>query len=153
VEVQDINDNDPVFELQSYHATVRENLPSGTHVLTPRATDKDEGLNAKLRFNLLGEHMHRFHIDSETGEISTATTLDREETSVYHLTLMAQDSSITEPRASSVNLTISVYDVNDNIPKFDSTKSVDLSLLSKRRQLNVNKQASECHLAFHQNVP
>lgn len=121
VEVQDINDNDPVFELQSYHATVRENLPSGTHVLTPRATDKDEGLNAKLRFNLLGEHMHRFHIDSETGEISTATTLDREETSVYHLTLMAQDSSITEPRASSVNLTISVSDVNDNIPKFDST--------------------------------
>ncbi|XP_002037796.2 cadherin-related tumor suppressor [Drosophila sechellia] len=121
VEVQDINDNDPVFELQSYHATVRENLPAGTHVLTPRATDKDEGLNAKLRFNLLGEHMHRFHIDSESGEISTATTLDREETPVYHFTLMAQDSSITEPRASSVNLTISVSDVNDNIPKFDST--------------------------------
>ncbi|XP_017046203.1 LOW QUALITY PROTEIN: cadherin-related tumor suppressor [Drosophila ficusphila] len=120
VEVQDINDNDPVFELQSYLATVRENLPPGTHVLQPRATDKDEGLNAKLRFNLLGEHMARFHIDSETGEISTAVTLDREESAVYYLTLMAQDRSVTEPRASSVNLTISVSDVNDNVPKFDS---------------------------------
>lgn len=120
VEVQDINDNGPVFELQSYHATVRENLPSGTHLLRPTATDRDAGLNAKLRFNLLGEHMSRFHIDSETGEITTATSLDREETAVYHLTLMAQDSSVTEPRASSVNLTIRVTDVNDNVPKFDA---------------------------------
>ncbi|KAI8035371.1 hypothetical protein M5D96_011814 [Drosophila gunungcola] len=121
VEVKDINDNDPVFDLQSYHATVRENLPPGTHVLRPKATDKDEGLNAKLRFNLLGEYMDRFHIDSETGEITTATSLDREWTSVYYLTLMAQDSSITEPRATSVNLTISVSDVNDNVPKFDAS--------------------------------
>ncbi|KAH8237858.1 hypothetical protein KR032_003993 [Drosophila birchii] len=121
VEVQDINDNGPVFELQSYHAAIRENLPAGTHLLRPMATDKDEGLNAKLRFSLLGEHMTRFHIDSATGEITTAVSLDREETSVYHLTLMAQDSSVTEPRASSVNLTISIADVNDNVPKFDAS--------------------------------
>ncbi|SPP79093.1 blast:Cadherin-related tumor suppressor [Drosophila guanche] len=120
VEVQDINDNGPVFELQSYHARIQENLPIGTLVLQPTATDKDAGLNAKLRFNLLGEHMSRFHIDTETGEITTATVLDREETAVYRLTLMAQDSSITEPRASSVNLTITVSDVNDNEPTFES---------------------------------
>ncbi|XP_068141663.1 LOW QUALITY PROTEIN: cadherin-related tumor suppressor [Drosophila tropicalis] len=121
VEVQDINDNGPVFELNSYHASIEENLPVGTVVLQPRASDRDEGLNAKLRFNLLGEHMTRFHINTDTGEITTAALLDREETDTYRLTLMAQDSSITEPRATSVNLTIKVVDVNDNVPQFDSS--------------------------------
>ncbi|TDG46679.1 hypothetical protein AWZ03_006859 [Drosophila navojoa] len=120
VEVQDINDNGPVFELQYYHATVQENLPIGSLVLRPVATDKDVGLNAKIRFNLLGEHMNHFHIDTDTGEISTAAVLDRESIGVYQLTLMAQDSSITEPRATSVNLTITVGDTNDNVPKFEA---------------------------------
>ncbi|KAH8260379.1 hypothetical protein KR026_010588 [Drosophila bipectinata] len=122
VEVQDLNDNGPIFELQSYYAVVEENLPAGTLVLRPTATDKDEGLNARLRFNLLGDHIMRFHIDSQTGIITTSTPLDREDTAVYHLTLMAQDSSVTEPRASSVNLTIHVGDVNDNAPSFDASR-------------------------------
>ncbi|XP_064546558.1 cadherin-related tumor suppressor [Drosophila montana] len=120
VEVQDINDNGPVFELQYYHASIQENLPVGSLVLKPVATDKDTGLNAKLRFDLLGEHMSHFHIDTDTGEITTAAVLDRESIGVYQLTLMAQDSSITEPRATSVNLTIKVGDTNDNVPKFEA---------------------------------
>jgi hypothetical protein len=46
--------------------------------------------------------------------------LDREEVQGYHLTLVAQDSSVTEPRASAVNLTITVLDENDNAPHFSS---------------------------------
>ncbi|XP_060667097.1 LOW QUALITY PROTEIN: cadherin-related tumor suppressor [Drosophila nasuta] len=121
VEVQDINDNDPVFELQYYQTIIQENLPIGSLVLIANASDKDTGPNAKIRFNLLGEHMSHFHIDTDTGEIVTAVILDRESISVYHLTLMAQDSSITEPRATSVNLTIIVGDTNDNMPKFDAS--------------------------------
>ena len=116
-----MNDHSPEFERQSYHATVSENLPSGTKILRPIATDKDAGLNAKIRYTLLGEKMDRFHVDPETGVISTASVLDREDTSVYHLTLMAQDSSATEPRAAAVNLTINVIDVNDNSPTFDAS--------------------------------
>lgn len=65
----------------------------------------------------------------------TLVSLDREEASVYHLTLVAQDSSVTEPKASAVNLTILIKDLNDNAPHFssqgytayipDSTKSGD----------------------------
>ncbi|XP_011183876.2 cadherin-related tumor suppressor [Zeugodacus cucurbitae] len=118
--VQDMNDHSPEFARPYYLASVQENLPAGTKVLQPVATDKDSGANAKLRFTLLGEHIDRFHINSETGEITTATMLDREETAVYYLTLMAQDSSATEPRASAVNLTITVLDVNDNTPNFNA---------------------------------
>lgn len=48
--------------------------------------------------------------------------LDREQTAVYYLTLVARDSSPTEPRASAVNLTIYVTDVNDNAPRFSSPR-------------------------------
>lgn len=117
--VQDMNDHSPEFERQSYRATVSENLPAGTKVLSPIARDKDAGLNAKIRFSLLGDKIERFTINQDTGEITTAAILDREDTAVYHFTLMAQDSSATEPRAAAVNFTITVADVNDNMPAFE----------------------------------
>lgn len=93
-------------------------MPIGTKVLQPQATDKDAGLNAKIRYSLLGENVGSFRIDSDTGEITTAAILDRESISVYYMTLMAQDSSPTEPKATAVNLTIVVTDENDNSPTF-----------------------------------
>lgn len=115
-----MNDHNPEFERHSYQAIVSENLPSGTRVIQPTATDKDAGLNAKIRFSLLGEKSERFHVDVDNGLITTAQTLDREEMAIYHMTLMAQDSSVTEPRATAVNLTVIVSDLNDNAPTFDS---------------------------------
>ncbi|XP_015435266.1 PREDICTED: cadherin-related tumor suppressor [Dufourea novaeangliae] len=120
--VLDVNDHSPEFTRQEYKAMVTENSASGTWVTKPHATDKDEGLNAKIRYSLLGENSERFTADPDTGEVFTVVPLDREQTSVYHLTLVAQDSSPTEPRASAVNLTIFVTDVNDNAPRFSSPR-------------------------------
>lgn len=120
--VRDINDHSPEFKRQSYRATVMENSQIGTWVLTVVATDKDEGLNSKIRYSLLGDKVDKFKVDQTTGIITTATALDREETDVYYLTLMAQDSSLTEPRASAVNLTIIILDDNDNSPIFSASK-------------------------------
>lgn len=61
-------------------------------------------------------------MNSSTGEIVTLDRLDREQTAVYHLTLVAQDSSPTEPKAAAVNLTITVTDLNDNAPRFASPR-------------------------------
>jgi hypothetical protein len=56
--------------------------------------------------------------------ITTAVELDREDVQGYHLTLVAQDSSVTEPRASAVNLTVTVLDENDNAPHFSSERYI-----------------------------
>lgn len=69
---------------------------------------------------MLGDNVGRFQVDADSGLIMTAVELDREEVQGYHLTLVAQDSSVTEPRASAVNLTITVLDENDNAPHFSS---------------------------------
>ncbi|XP_059476479.1 cadherin-related tumor suppressor [Neocloeon triangulifer] len=120
--VQDMNDHSPEFERQSYSAEVVENSAAGTQVLWPSATDKDAGLNALLRFSLLGDLSERFVVDPGTGRITTAVQLDREDKSVYYLTLVARDSSATEPRAAAANVTIRVRDENDNSPKFAQPK-------------------------------
>lgn len=76
----------------------------------------------RIRYSLLGEKAERFSVNSDTGEVTTLEPLDRELTPVYHLTLVAQDSSPTEPRAAAVNLTIIVKDLNDNAPRFSSPR-------------------------------
>lgn len=116
--VQDTNDHNPQFERPGYQATVAESQPADTLVLQPIAHDRDAGANARIRFSLLGERIDRFRIDTDTGRIVTAQRLDREECARYELTLMAQDCSPTEPRATAVNLTVLVSDENDNRPRF-----------------------------------
>ncbi|KAM3964103.1 cadherin-related tumor suppressor fat [Aphomia sociella] len=116
--VQDVNDNSPDFERQSYKTSVKENLPSGTVILFPKATDKDLGNNAKIRYSLFGDKSERFLIDPANGVIFTNATLDREERDTYYLIIMAQDSSTTDPRTATANLTIIVEDENDNTPTF-----------------------------------
>nr|XP_018915731.1 PREDICTED: cadherin-related tumor suppressor [Bemisia tabaci] len=118
--VQDLNDHSPHFERQMYATAVMENLPVGTSVFQAVATDLDSGLNAKLRYSLLGDYIERFHINETNGLITTTTILNREEISVYYLTLIAQDCSITEPRATAVNITLTILDDNDNAPQFSS---------------------------------
>lgn len=78
------------------------------------------------RYNkyLLGDKAERFSVDPDTGEVFTTVPLDREETAVYHFTLVAQDSSPTEPRATAVNLTIYVTDMNDNAPRFSRPRYI-----------------------------
>lgn len=72
VTVEDENDNDPRFELAKYMATVAEDVPVGTSVLTVRATDADQGVNARLVYSLSNETHWLFSIDNRSGVITTA---------------------------------------------------------------------------------
>ncbi|XP_023311979.1 cadherin-related tumor suppressor, partial [Anoplophora glabripennis] len=144
VVVQDVNDHSPEFKRQSYHATVPENSPIGAWILTPVAVDKDIGLNAKIRYSLLGDKVDRFKVDQDSGVITTATVLDREDIDSYFLTLMAQDCSATEPRATAVNLTIIIADENDNSPTFFSSKyEVYISDRTKSEQFVFGARATD----------
>ncbi|XP_028982383.1 cadherin-related tumor suppressor [Diachasma alloeum] len=122
VVVLDVNDHSPEFSRTDYRADVIENQPAGTWVAKPTAADKDDGLNAKIRYSLLGENAERFSVNPDTGEVLTVAPLDREQAPIYHLTLVAQDSSPTQPGAAAVNLTIFVKDLNDNAPRFSSPR-------------------------------
>ncbi|KAL9962398.1 hypothetical protein ACROYT_G031498 [Oculina patagonica] len=114
----DINDNSPAFNETVYQAYVMENQPIGTPLLVVTATDKDEGTNARLSYGLHGGNF-RFNIDQDTGNITTAVRLDREQAGAdsYTLTILAADDAIRS-RQGTTQVIVTVLDDNDHPPVF-----------------------------------
>uniref|UniRef100_A0A672FZE0 Protocadherin-16 n=1 Tax=Salarias fasciatus TaxID=181472 RepID=A0A672FZE0_SALFA len=121
ISVTDENDNSPRLTQERVFMAVRENLPPGTgfgHVL---ATDRDSGPNGRLNYRFLHPDRH-FQINSNTGEISTRMTLDREQQSSYQLVVVVQDGG-SPPHSATGTAFITVLDDNDNQPAFTHTQS------------------------------
>ena len=116
VELLDINDNNPMFLQESYSATLVENLPQGTLRLLVTATDPDFGVNGTIQYSLLEDSGSDFFtIDTSTGLLSNSRALDFEAVQQLQVTVIASDLGVP-PLNSSVNVDISVLDVNDNSP-------------------------------------
>ncbi|KAL2779063.1 protocadherin gamma-A8 isoform 2 precursor, partial [Daubentonia madagascariensis] len=117
VTVLDTNDNAPVFAQPIYRVKVLENVPPGTRLLTVTASDLDEGANGKVayKFRKINEKQSLlFQLNEQTGELSTAKSLDYEECSFYEIEIQAEDVGALLGRTKVLIL---VEDVNDNRPE------------------------------------
>ncbi|XP_035010290.2 protocadherin-16-like [Hippoglossus stenolepis] len=121
ISVTDENDNSPRLTQERVFMAVRENLPAGTGFGHASATDRDSGPNGRLSYRFLHPDRH-FQINSNTGEISTRTTLDREQQSSYQLVVVVQDGG-SPPRSATGTAFITVLDDNDNDPTFTHSQS------------------------------
>uniref|UniRef100_A0A0N5AHE5 Protocadherin Fat 4 n=1 Tax=Syphacia muris TaxID=451379 RepID=A0A0N5AHE5_9BILA len=128
VDVQDVQDNAPIFEKNSYYAEVREDAPIGTTVVSVFARDLDAGLNGQIEYSLKENEASNFlKIGRSTGVIQTARELDRETLDFLRFFVIATDHG--QPAMSSDALVeIAVLDVNDNEPKFES-EAFNLTIL------------------------
>ncbi|TWW58827.1 protocadherin Fat 1a isoform X4 [Takifugu flavidus] len=118
VKILDANDNSPQFLQDSYSVQISEGTPVGTEIIQVDSSDKDQGNNGVVLYSILGGTDH-FAIDANTGVVSVTKPLDRELHPVYVLKIAARDQAFNEPQlVSTVPLTISLEDVNDNPPKF-----------------------------------
>ena len=115
VQVTDVNDNNPEFLNNTYEASVDENSPEGTYVITFSAEDKDTGPGGKFEFAISGQGLPAFHIDPLTGVLTTKKRLDREEKKTYDFLALARD---TLGRTGYADVIIRIRDLNDNAPKF-----------------------------------
>uniref|UniRef100_UPI001446B023 protocadherin gamma-A4-like n=1 Tax=Epinephelus lanceolatus TaxID=310571 RepID=UPI001446B023 len=114
--VLDANDNAPVFTEAVYTATVPENLPMKTPVITVSASDADEGVNGEVtyEFSRLSDKSRKlFSLDEKTGEISVTGDIDYEEGSKYEVMVEAKDGY---GLSSEAKVIIDITDVNDNAP-------------------------------------
>jgi hypothetical protein len=120
VEIQDVNDQAPIFPKSEYTFAVLENEPEGTVVGQVMADDADGMLYNTVTYMFLPSHnSDDFYIDEATGQISTKTMLDREGQFVYYLDVLAQDKGSSRPLSSSASVTVYINDKNDNAPIFD----------------------------------
>jgi len=119
VVVGDLNDNAPVFPVESYAVEVTENGEVGEEVVHVVATDADAGRNGAVSYRLDGDATVRaaLIINSVTGVIRTRAPLDHETTSALEFNVIAEDGG-RPSRSSAVGVSVSVIDVDDELPRF-----------------------------------
>ena len=85
VNINNVNDQSPIFDQQMYTASVAENAEQGTPIVTVSAKDLDEGEYGKVTYRLEGTYKDDFSIEPEGGTISVVNPelLNREK--IEHL--------------------------------------------------------------------
>ncbi|KAJ8374025.1 hypothetical protein SKAU_G00046050 [Synaphobranchus kaupii] len=118
VQVVDVNDNAPMFVSTPFQASVLESVTVGHSVLHIQAVDSDSGDNARLAYRLVHTTPgFPFTINNSSGWIAVAAGLDREMTELYTFGVEARDHGVPT-MTSSASVSITVLDVNDNVPTF-----------------------------------
>ncbi|KAK2544722.1 hypothetical protein Q9966_001749 [Columba livia] len=121
VEVVDVNDNAPELVVSSFSSPLPENALPGTVVALFNVKDRDSGANGKISCAL--EDQLSFSLQpayKNYYELVTVSTLDREETAQYILSVTAADAG-SPPLTTTQTFTVDVSDVNDNAPVFNQT--------------------------------
>uniref|UniRef100_A0A8C8ZRC4 Cadherin EGF LAG seven-pass G-type receptor 1 n=1 Tax=Prolemur simus TaxID=1328070 RepID=A0A8C8ZRC4_PROSS len=119
--ILDANDNSPRFLRDFYQGSVFEDAPPSTSVLQVSATDRDSGPNGRLLYTFQGgdDGDGDFYIEPTSGVIRTQRRLDREHVAVYNLRALAVDRGSPAPLSASVEIQVTVLDINDNPPVFE----------------------------------
>nr|XP_015218207.1 PREDICTED: cadherin EGF LAG seven-pass G-type receptor 1-like [Lepisosteus oculatus] len=121
ITVVDENDFPPVFPNSSVTVFVKENENASLQVLRLNATDEDIGQNGELRYAILSGDEDYFRIDALTGALHTKVSFDFESDPVqYQIVVYAEDNGIPEKKRGYCTVFISITDINDNPPVFDS---------------------------------
>uniref|UniRef100_A0AAX7SGL1 Protocadherin-16 n=1 Tax=Astatotilapia calliptera TaxID=8154 RepID=A0AAX7SGL1_ASTCA len=127
VEVQDVNDNAPIFAKPFYGLEVPENQ-APVELCILKATDPDSGPGGELEYRIAaGDPDGDFQLHASTGALSTSRGLDRETHAKYTLEVVATDRG-SPALSATVTVEVNVLDVNDNNPVFSkSSYSVEIS--------------------------
>ncbi|XP_051945075.1 protocadherin Fat 1 [Xyrauchen texanus] len=115
INLEDVNDNSPVFIPKQYHVRVREDIPVGTLVFWLEAQDPDLGLSGQVRYSLTDGEDVSFQVDKVTGAVYLSQTLDFETTQVYNLTAKAKDRGKPNSLSSFCFIQVEIVDVNENL--------------------------------------
>ncbi|XP_026328265.1 cadherin-23 isoform X1 [Hyposmocoma kahamanoa] len=133
----DSND-DFTFDLNpmNYKASIREDAKPGQNVTMVVANDPD-GLDDLLRYYIVSGSKDNFVINEKTGliTVSNDANLDREvNTDKYEIIVSAVDSGTPIPETATTTVFVTIQDVNDKPPKFNTTEST--TYLSEKTNIN-----------------
>ncbi|XP_051972969.1 protocadherin beta-16-like isoform X11 [Xyrauchen texanus] len=120
VEVQDINDNAPLFPKEYVHLNIAENAVLGARFPLDSAIDTDVGLNGIQSYKLHPSDSFKLEVHSQTDgnkyiEMVLQRELDREERNDIKLVLVATDGGSPQ-KSGTVKINVNVLDANDNAP-------------------------------------
>lgn len=123
INIGDINDHTPIFTRTVYEATVFERNYRGMGLLQVSATDADAGPNAAIEYRLQESASEWFDVHPVTGQIETLVEFDREQTDKVEFVVYAEDQG-TPVRTGTATVRVTIVDINDETPAFDSSHYV-----------------------------
>ncbi|XP_077987063.1 protocadherin Fat 4-like isoform X2 [Glandiceps talaboti] len=124
VNVQDANDNSPVFDSSLYTASIQEGVSVGVSVATVTVTDQDSGTddNNVIALSITDGNLgSKFAIDSSSGDITTSGPIDYEITEEFVLEITAMDRNGVAGNTAKTTVIVKVDPVNEAPPVFQST--------------------------------
>ncbi|NWR61142.1 PCDA3 protein, partial [Bucorvus abyssinicus] len=157
LEVTDINDNAPVFPAARKNLSIAESSLPGSRFPLEGASDADIGANAQLSYTLSPSEHFALHFKSPDENrkslfLVLAKPLDRETLPVHRLVVTASDGG-RPSLTGTMELVISVLDVNDNAPQFNqSVYKVQLLESAAEGTLVVQVNATDPDLGIYGEV-
>ena len=118
LEVEDVNDHTPLFDLEKYDLSIDENSKVNSKIFWLRATDEDSGENGRVEYKITAGDNNTFGIFPD-GHLFLKMAVDREDRDYFSLGVTASDHG-KPSRTSTTTLTIHIDDKNDNAPKFSN---------------------------------
>ena len=121
IHVLDSNDNPPIITGPfGVSVTIPEDTPPGYVIVDHiNSTDGDHSTNADIKFSIIeGDPLNFFAIDGVTGRITTSGALNREFATSVTLVAAAIDQG-DPPLTGTVEVLVTLLDVNDSPPQFD----------------------------------
>ncbi|NXF97914.1 PCDA2 protein, partial [Eubucco bourcierii] len=132
LDVTDINDNAPLFPVNEEAFNIAESSLPGSRFPLEGASDADVGANAELSYTL--SPSDHFTLDVKSSDENTkflflvlSKPLDRETVPVHRLVLTATDGG-RPSLTGTMELVITVLDVNDNAPQFNQSSVYKVQL-------------------------
>ncbi|XP_064875210.1 protocadherin gamma-A11-like [Oncorhynchus nerka] len=162
VTVLDANDNAPVFSQAVYKASLPENSPLGTVVVTVSATDADEGVNGEVTYEfsrISDKAIKVFSLGHNTGEIKVIGPIDFEGDPKYEMRIEGKDGY---GLSSDSRVIIDIMDVNDNAPVIylkslsnpipeNASPGTEVGIINVQDRDSENNR--QVHCSIRQNVP
>ncbi|XP_029626443.1 protocadherin gamma-A11-like [Salmo trutta] len=162
VTVLDANDNAPVFSQAVYKASLPENSPLDTVVVTVSATDADEGVNGEVTYDfdhISDDDKKVFSIDRKGGIIQVIGSVDFEEVPSFELRIKAKDGL---GLASYAKVILEITDVNDNAPVIylksltspipeNASPGTEVGIINVQDRDSENNRQVRCYI--QQNLP
>ncbi|XP_052464328.1 protocadherin gamma-A5 isoform X31 [Carassius gibelio] len=125
VDIQDINDNSPVFPKSQIDQEISELAVLGARFPLESAIDPDVGVNTLQKYTLQPTDHFKLNVQIGAGgnknvEMVLHSPLDREKKKLHKLVLTALDGGKPQ-RSATVQINIIVLDGNDNAPVFSQS--------------------------------
>ncbi|XP_041741977.2 protocadherin gamma-C5 isoform X4 [Coregonus clupeaformis] len=125
IELQDINDNSPVFQNNQNVLNIAESTLTGVQFRLESAQDPDVGSNSICSYTLSKNDNFILNVKTskdgtKVPELALEKMLDREHIPAHNLILTAIDGG-TPSRSGTTKITVRVLDQNDNAPVFEES--------------------------------